>query len=230
MTTPRHLPEGCLLGTATALAVLLGLSYLPACPVQAQLQPVEAASNPASKPVSNPYTLTLLGRTSSATSLGYDDPSYGLALWHERAGERLTLRTELTATTADKPSTGDGIELAYSALVEQRFDLGDGWWIGPGVEYTQDHAGGAERWTVGAGYSDETAAGVGQAFALRIFGEDSTPYQTHGAMLRWQALRGRWTWAVEFTELAFTLPDDSRSWGRRYTALVGLRFTSGGAR
>jgi hypothetical protein len=181
------------------------------------------------EPVGNPYTLTILGRTSSATSLGYDGPSYGVALWHERAGSRLTLRTELTATTATKPATGDGFELAYSAIIEQRFTLGDGWWIGPGVEYVYDHAGGAERWTVGAGFSDETAEGVGQAFTLRILGEDSTPYQTHGALLRWQALRSHWTWAVEFSELAFTLPDGSRSWGRRYTALVGRRFAMGGA-
>lgn len=198
---PRHIPEGCIGGIALAM-VVAALVWCAACPASGT-------------------ELTLLARASTASGLGYESPSYGIAGWHDAAGTKMTLRTEFLVTSADKAEAE--LQVAISALAEQRFQLGDGWWIGPGLEYHYDHAGGSERWTLGAGKSDENPeTGVGQAWLVRALGEDSTNYNTHGVVARWQALRGKFTWALEFSELAFTLEMEQR-WDRRYSVLIGWR-------
>lgn len=221
--SPRHLPEGFWGGVALAL-VVISLALCAACPASAATAAETATVQP------TPSAWTLLPRASTSTGLGYDDPAAGLALWRDHCGARLCLRTELLGTYS--PKGDDSADLGAVALLEERLDLGANWWLGLGSQWTWSDSGQgwADRLTVGAGWSDETPAGHGQALTVRILGPDSTTYESHGILLRWASLYPKWVLVAEVEQLAYTDNTGDDEWGRRTSLLLGRRWRQGNGR
>lgn len=202
----RHLWPESLVVALLVVAILVGLPA--ACIADAQ---------------ASPGGWSLLGRYSSSDNLGYDDHGAGVALWRDHCGERLCLRTEAFATTADKV---DGSS-SYAGVVtiEERLSLGSHWWIGAATRWiwSDDGEGWHDQLAIGAGWSDETPEGHGQAVHLRLLLPDSTVYEAQGYEARWTSLYPRWVLALELQHVAYHLGDE-REWGRRVSVLAGKRW------
>lgn len=207
--TSRHLwPEW----VVVALLVVLVLVGLPSACVAETVSKTETVAS----------SWSLLGRYSSSDNLGYDDHGIGLALWRDHCGEKLCLRSEAVATTASK---ADGSS-SYAGIVtiEERFKLGDEWWIGAASRWNwrNDGEGWSDQFMVGAGWSDETEEGRGQAIHVRILFPDSTQYGTNGYEVRWSSLYPKWIIAIEYQHVAYEILGQ-RSWGKRVSLLAGIR-------
>lgn len=169
-------------------------------------------------------------RLTDSAGLGYEEPGAGAWCWRDHRGEVWTVRTEVLATTARKGADGGG-DFAGVVLIEQRRQLGDGWWLGVGTEWTWEDGSSewSDRITLSAGRSDERPDGHGQALSVRLLGPDSTTYETHGLVLRWESLYPRWVVALEAGQFAFTIQsiapelEEDREWGRRVAVLFGIR-------
>lgn len=193
---------------ASLIAALLGFALPLACFADAQAAP---------------SSWSLMGRYSTSDALGYDGDGFGLAVWRDHCGAKLCLRSELVGTSAEKVDGSS--DYAGIVTIEERFSLGDRWWIGAASRWTwaDNGEGWSDQFALGAGWSDERADGHGQALHLRLLLPDSTDYETHGYEFRWVSLYPRWLLALELQHVAYTV-GDNREWGRRVSLLAGRRW------
>lgn len=209
----RHLsPESLVV----ALIVVLVLVGLPAACI------AEAVTSIPS------WELSCGVRLTDSTGLGYTSSGLGAWCWRDHRGDKWSVRTEVLFTTASKTGTS----YAGVVLFEERRRISDSpWWWGVGTEWTwQDGTSEwSDRLTLSLGFADESPTGHGQSIMGRLLGPDSTKYQSHGLLIRYESLYPDWRIAIEGSEIAFEVRehltiDSGRYWGRRFTVLLGYRW------